>query len=60
MSHLLDDYQIRKLERKKRFEAEYGRKLVTCTACIGSGRYDHNGTPPCGSCNGIGKVRERD
>lgn len=60
MLRQLDDYQLRKLERKKRFEADHGRKLMTCTACSGSGRYDHNGAPPCGSCNGTGKVRERD
>jgi hypothetical protein len=25
-----------------------------CTACNGSGRYDHNGSPKCGSCHGRG------
>lgn len=26
-----------------------------CSACNGSGRYDHNGSPKCSSCNGTGK-----
>lgn len=26
----------------------------TCTACNGSGYYDHNGSPRCGACNGKG------
>lgn len=26
-----------------------------CYACNGSGRYDHNGSPPCASCNGTGR-----
>ena len=54
----MSDYQTRKAERRKAFMAKHGKKLVTCTACNGSGRYDHNGAPKCGSCNGTGKVRE--
>jgi len=26
-----------------------------CISCSGSGHYDSNGSPPCGSCNGTGK-----
>lgn len=26
----------------------------TCSACNGSGYYDHNGSPKCGCCNGKG------
>lgn len=37
----------------------YGWKLVTCTACSGSGYYDNDGSPKCGSCNGTGKERKR-
>jgi len=33
----------------------FGWKLRTCTACSGSGYYDHNGSPACGSCNGTGR-----
>jgi len=36
------------------YEAEdYEEK---CIACNGSGHYDHNGSPPCGSCEGTGYV----
>lgn len=27
---------------------------TTCSACNGSGRYDHNGSPKCGACDGEG------
>lgn len=27
-----------------------------CYACNGSGRYDHNGSPPCGACDGTGRA----
>lgn len=33
----------------------FGWKLRTCTACSGSGYYDHNGSPKCGSCEGSGR-----
>ena len=32
-----------------------GWKQQRCTACNGSGIYDHNGSPPCGACDGSGK-----
>lgn len=54
----MSTYQTRKAERTARYNAEHGRKLVTCVACNGSGYYDHNDSPPCGSCGGTGKVRE--
>jgi len=49
-------------ERKQRRTDEYhrfvyGYKLRKCGACAGSGRYDANGSPACGSCNGTGKER---
>jgi hypothetical protein len=47
-----------KAERTKDyFENQYGWKLRPCTACNGSGYYDHNGSPDCGSCDGTGKER---
>ena len=56
----MDNYLKRKIERTNRyFKNEYKNKLITCTACSGSGYYDHNGSPKCGSCNGTGKIRER-
>ena len=49
----------RKEERRREFEAAKGLKMVACTACSGSGRYDHDGSPACGACGGSGRVRER-
>ena len=51
-------YWERKESRRKKFQKSFGRKLIRCVACNGSGRYDHNGTPDCWSCDGTGKVRE--
>jgi DnaJ-class molecular chaperone len=51
-------FQERKQERieyYKRFVE--GWKKRPCTACNGSGRYDHNDSPKCGACNGTGKER---
>ncbi len=60
----MDDYHKRKLARTEYFKKYvYKNKLVTCTACNGSGYYDNtvNGrTPKCGSCGGTGKERERE
>jgi hypothetical protein len=53
-----DDYQRRKQERRERFAAEYGVKMKPCTACNGSGHYDHNGAPKCYVCEGTGKVKD--
>lgn len=49
-------YEIAKEERRQAYKANHGRKRVTCSACSGSGRYDHNGSPKCGACNGTGKT----
>jgi hypothetical protein len=42
-------------EHYKRFIE--GWKLRACSACAGSGRYDHDGAPPCGACGGTGRER---
>ena len=34
---------------------EHKSEWVKCIACNGSGHYDHNGSPPCGACDGTGK-----
>jgi DnaJ-class molecular chaperone len=54
----MSDYQSRKAERTAAYHRSHGVKMVTCGACAGSGYYDHNGSPPCGACNGGGKVRD--
>lgn len=47
-------------ERKKQ-RTEYYEKYIKgwkqrdCTACNGSGYYDHNGSPYCGACDGTGR-----
>ncbi len=48
----------RKKERTEHFNKYVkGWRMVKCTACNGSGYYDHNGSPRCGSCDGTGKER---
>jgi len=54
------EYHERKRLRTKHFEENVkGKKLESCTACNGSGYYDHNGSPKCSSCNGTGKERQK-
>lgn len=56
----MDTFYERKKVRKEHYEKYVkGWKLVDCTACSGSGYYDHNGSPPCGSCAGTGKERSK-
>lgn len=57
-ARLSDDWKKRKELRKKEYLKQHGKKLIICGACNGSGRYDHNGSPPCGLCQGTGKMRE--
>ena len=52
-----DEYHRCKAERSNAYWREHGRKLITCTACNGSGVYDHIGSPSCGWCEGTGKDR---
>ena len=55
---MMSDFHKRKQERKDYYEKNIkGWKLRDCIACNGSGFYDHNGSPPCSSCNGTGKER---
>lgn len=56
----MDDYQSRKQARTERYNASQGVKQVPCVACNGSGHYDANNSPKCGSCGGTGKVPERE
>lgn len=54
------DYHDRKKARTEYYKNNIeGWKLVACVACNGSGRYDHNGSPDCGSCAGTGRVRKK-
>lgn len=57
----MSTYHERKAERKAHYEKYIkGWKLRPCVACNGSGRYDHNKSPRCGSCDGTGKERYKD
>jgi DnaJ-class molecular chaperone len=51
------DWQERKRERIEKQRSTYGWRLRDCSACNGSGRYDHNGSPKCSACDGTGKER---
>lgn len=51
----MSDYQARKQERRERYQARHGVKMVQCPACSGSGYYDSDGSPKCAGCNGLGK-----
>jgi hypothetical protein len=54
----MSDYHARKAARREHYDRFVrGWKLRACTACSGSGRYDHNGSPDCGACDGTGKER---
>lgn len=53
-----DQYAARKKQRTERYLKNHGRKLVVCTACNGSGRYDNTGSPACGCCGGTGKMKQ--
>ena len=54
-------FNERKQKRKEHYEKNIkGWKEISCTACNGSGYYDHfiNGkTPKCSSCKGTGKEK---
>jgi len=54
----LSEYHQRKQARKDRYiTSVHGWKERPCTACSGSGYYDHVGSPKCGACGGTGKER---
>ena len=55
----MSDFKDRKQKRKEHYEKFVkGKELVICISCNGSGKYDHNGSPSCGACDGVGKTRE--
>ena len=49
------NYQQRKAERTKQYLKNQLTMQTYCVACDGSGRYDHNGSPKCGACEGTGQ-----
>jgi len=53
---MYDTFHERKKERTEYFyRFIYGWRLQDCVACMGTGEYDDNGSPPCGACDGTGK-----
>lgn len=55
-----DTFRSRKAARSDYFwRFIYGWKLRPCSACNGSGYYDHNGHPQCGACEGTAHERYR-
>lgn len=55
--------EYKKLKEEWYLKYIHKNKLKKCSACNGSGFYDHsfphNRNPKCGCCDGTGKVRER-
>lgn len=54
----MSSYQERKKARTDHYNRFiHGWKERNCFACNGTGHYDHNGSPPCGACEGTGKEK---
>jgi hypothetical protein len=54
----MGNFRERKEIRTKHYETYIkGWKLRTCSACGGSGVYDHIDSPNCSTCGGTGKER---
>tara|TARA_Y100001960_G_scaffold332700_1_gene434307 strand:+ start:27681 stop:28175 length:495 start_codon:yes stop_codon:yes gene_type:complete len=48
-------YLVKKFERIiDYYTYEFGYQKEECSACAGSGYYDHNGNPDCSACDGTG------
>lgn len=52
-------YKEKALRAEHFFRFVYGWKQRNCCACNGSGYYDNNGSPCCGSCEGTGREKYR-
>ena len=50
-------YLQRKKERTDHQKFVEGWKQIPCSACSGSGKYDHGGSPNCSGCGGSGKAK---
>lgn len=56
----MSSFHERKEYRRQYFmKYVYKWKTRKCTACNGTGYYDHNGSPECGACDGTGKEKYR-
>lgn len=45
------------MKRRFAYLSNYGKKMMICYACNGSGRYDNYKSPKCEACNGVGKIK---
>jgi len=53
------NFHDRKNKRIELYKTKVSKKkLIKCSACNGSGYYDHDLNPKCLLCNGTGKVRD--
>ena len=62
-THKQSEFHKRKEARTRYyFKFIYRKKMKTCGACSGSGKYDTwikgKGVPDCSMCEGTGRVRE--
>lgn len=49
-------FKARKADRTEHYHTHIkGWRLQPCSACNGSGYYDHTNNPECGACEGSGK-----
>ena len=46
---------LHEAKRKSMIAPKEDKSVPKCTACNGSGYYDHNGSPKCSECNGTGE-----
>jgi hypothetical protein len=61
--HAPDLYVARKRMRQIVYDLlirDSKHRRQVCVACNGSGYYDHNGSPPCGGCDGSGRSSSLD
>lgn len=56
LAESMTDYHTHKARRAATYARLHAAKMIVCDACNGSGHYDYNGAPACGSCGGTGRV----
>jgi len=52
-----DLYKMRKNLRKIEYKKNFGKKMVICAACSGTGKYDWGADAKCSACEGRGKIK---
>jgi len=54
------NFKERKIKRIAKYIYNKELKTKSCSACNGSGYYDHNKNPKCNACNGTGKEKYKE